>query len=143
MHPNPSQGVYHQQKILLRNTKAYKLNPPNYLATPKSLKQVTTNTNESILNISPRLHHTNSPSKVLQESSRVYFHETLVPSHMDSNPVTSSILYVLSFTNSIPSSIFQVLSFKNPSTFLPCINTSIKTRGKFFFKTQMIQSSLK
>ena len=142
MHPTPTYGVYHQQKTLMRNTKAYKLIPPNYLAKPKSLKQVTTNTNKSILNISPRLHHTNSPSKVLQESSRVYFPQTLVPSHMDSNPSTSSILYIFSFTNPIPSSIFQVLSFKNHSTFLPCINTSIKTRGKFFFKIQLIQSTL-
>ena len=142
MHPNPRQGVYHQQKTLMRNTNAQQCIPPSYLDTPKSLKQVSTNTNKSILDLSPSLHHTNSPSKVLQDSSRVSLPRTLGPSHLDSNPITSSILQVLSFTNPNPSSIFQVFSFTNPSTFLPCIKTSIKTPGKVFFKLQFIQSTL-
>ena len=143
MHPNPSSlKIYHQQKTLMSNTKAYKCIPPSCLATPKDLKQVSTNTNKSIIDLSPSLHHTNSPSKVLQDFSRVSLPQTLGPSHMDSNPSTSSIIMVLSFTKPNPSSIFQVLSFTNPGTFFPYIKTSIKIQGKFFFKIQLIQSTL-
>ena len=107
------------------NTNAQKYIPPSYLATPKSLKQVSTNTNTNKSILSTILHHTNSPSKVLQDSYSIFFPQTLGPSHMDSNPGTSSI--------------FQVLYFTNPSIFLPCIKTSIKTPGKVFFKLQFIQ----